>query len=65
MVYNEESPTRYITRDNLTAYFINKIYDIPNITTIDTDEEVAFESFLSEACTENDNKRIDRLNMKL
>jgi hypothetical protein len=47
-VYNEESSTRHITRDNLSAYFINKIYDIPNITTVGIDEEVDFESFLSE-----------------
>lgn len=46
--FNIDSKSRYITRDNLSSYFINNIYKIPDITKFSTGEKCDFEEFLIE-----------------
>lgn len=48
LVFDQQSTKRYIQRDNLSAYFVNKIYELPKIYEYDTDEECSYAEFIGE-----------------
>ena len=45
LILNNSDNTRYIERDMLSSYFINKIYKVPKILKYETNQEVDYENF--------------------
>jgi len=48
LIFEDHSTKRYIQKDNLSAYFINKVYQPPNIFDYDSGEEIEYEDFVDE-----------------
>lgn len=46
LIYRKESRTRYITRDNLSAHFVNYYYEIPKISDVKNKTQLTFDTFI-------------------